>query len=186
MTVPQPSPVILLAGVPGAGKTETLREVRRRVPRLRTSDPESVRESLRRTLPWLPYAVGRPIVHTIAHLTAGARILGRDTSPLIVHDPGTRRWSRRLLLWLAGASGRDAVAVFIDVDRASALRGQQRRGRIVRSSAFARHWRRWLRLRSRILTGAEPSPGERWRSIVLTDRADAVDDLLAVLEPTRL
>ncbi|MCM1011097.1 AAA family ATPase [Brevibacterium sp. XM4083] len=181
MTPTAPSPVILLAGVPGAGKTETLKEVRRRAPWLRVSDPETVRDGLRRLAPWLPYTLGRPIVHTIAHVLALFRILRRGGPPLIVHDPGTRRWSRRLFLRLARLSRRPAIGVFIDVDRDVALRGQKKRSRIVRGPAFARHWRRWLGLRSHLIADEEPTPGERWPQIVLTTRDRAVDDLLALV-----
>ena len=185
MTATRSSPVVLLAGVPGAGKTETLREIRQHAPWLRISDPESVRDVLRRVLPWLPYPVARPFVHTIAHFAALFRLLRRGDRPLVVHDPGTRRWSRRLLLWLAHVRGRPAEAVFIDVDRDVALAGQERRGRIVRGPAFDRHWRRWSELRSRIRAGEQPGPGEKWARIVLTTRDRAVEDVLALVDHAR-
>ncbi|MBE8146985.1 hypothetical protein IOD13_15380 [Brevibacterium casei] len=50
MTATRSSPVVLLAGVPGAGKTETLKEIRSHAPWSRISDPESVRDVLRRVL----------------------------------------------------------------------------------------------------------------------------------------
>ncbi|WP_453985314.1 AAA family ATPase [Brevibacterium casei] len=181
MTATRSSPVVLLAGVPGAGKTETLREIKRRAPWLRVSDPEPVRDCLRRILPWVPYTVARPFVHTIAHIAAFCRILRRGGPPVVVHDPGTRRWSRLLISGLAHAAGRDAEAVFIDVDHEAALRGQERRGRVVRRPAFDRHWRRWIELRTRILAGEGLGSGEGWSRIALTTRDRAVDDVLALV-----
>lgn len=174
-------PLVLLAGVPGAGKTEALKTIRRQAPSIRISDPETVRSTLHHWAPWLPYSLCLPFVHITAHLGVLFKILHRGGGPLIVHDPGTRRWSRRLILRLALHRHCQVSAVYIDIDRGTALKGQVQRGRIVRHSAFERHWRHWIDLRSRISAGAELTPGERWPRIVLSSRDSVVDDLFDLL-----
>lgn len=181
MTAPPSAPFVLLAGVPGAGKTQALNEIRRKVPEIRISDPETVRSVLGRCVPWLPYALGRPFVHTTAHIGALGQILRPENGPLIVHDPGTRRWSRRLILRLTLLKGYHPIVVYLDTDRATALQGQVQRKRVVRNQAFDRHWRRWLELRNCILTEVELSPGEQWPQIVLSSRDSVVDDVLKLL-----
>lgn len=181
MTALQPAPFVLLAGVPGAGKTEALKAISKQAPWVRISDAETVRSRLSRYVPWLPYGLCRPFVHTIGHLAVLVQIIRRDRGPLIVHDPGTRHWSRRLLLRLALHRGHRPVAVYIDIDRESAILGQVRRGRVVRHHAFERHWRNWLALRTSILAGTDPTPGERWPRMMLSSRESAVDDLHKLL-----
>lgn len=176
-------PLLLLAGVPGAGKTEALRRVHASHPDLRIADPEAVRDALRLKAPCLPYSLGRPIVHTIAHCALLIRILRIDGRPLIVHDPGTRRWSRSLMLRLALWRGWDPIAIFIDVDRTTALAGQARRGRIVRTRSFHRHWYRWTQLRPRIIAGRDLSPGERWPRTHIVDRDSVITTLNRFLGP---
>lgn len=181
MTASQTTLLVLLAGVPGAGKTEALREIRQKAPWARSADSETVRSLLYRCAPWLPYPLCRPLVHTIAHIAAIVQILRRGGGQLIVHDPGTRQWSRRLLLRLSLLRGYETIAVYIDIERDTALRGQVQRQRIVRSQAFERHWQHWLDLRQRILADVELTPGEQWAQVVLSSRYTIVDDVLEVL-----
>ena len=177
-------PLIVIAGVPGAGKTEALRVLRGRSPQARSADPENLRRRLRQWMPWLPYALVRPILHTIAHLCVLALMLNKCGGPLVIHDPGTRRWSRRLIVGLAGILGYRPMIVFIDTDRESALRGQEQRKRVVRRRAFDRHWRRWVELRERVLRGDSLGDGEPWGRVVLSHRDAVVDDVLGLLDAT--
>lgn len=177
-------PLIVIAGVPGAGKTEALRVLRGRSPQARSADPENLRRRLRQWMPWLPYALVRPILHTIAHLCVLALMLNKCGGPLVIHDPGTRRWSRRLIVGLAGILGYRPMIVFIDTDRESALRGQEQRKRVVRRRAFDRHWRHWVELRERVLRSDSLGDGEPWGRVVLSHRDAVVDDVLGLLDAT--
>ncbi|TGD36772.1 AAA family ATPase [Brevibacterium aurantiacum] len=179
-------PLIVVAGVPGAGKTEALTALPTQSPRVRLADPDRIRCQLRRLVPWLPYAYGRPIVHTLAHLWLFAQILNRSGGPLVVHDPGTRKWSRRIIVELALLCGYCPMIIYIDTNRATALKGQTQRGRVIRSQAFKRHWKRWLELRNRILDSEEISANEPWCRVVLSHREAVVDDVLGLLSSGRV
>ncbi|WP_309132786.1 AAA family ATPase [Brevibacterium sp.] len=174
-------PLVLLGGVPGAGKTAALRAIAGIAPSVRIVDSDAVRHRLSRVVGWAPYAVCRPFVHILAHCAILIQVLRRGGGPLIVHDPGTRWWSRRLLLWLALQCGYCPAAVFIDIDRDSALDGQTLRGRVVRRHAFDRHWRRWNRMRARIAAGAPLSRGEEWPRLMMTTRVRAVEDVVILV-----
>ncbi|GAA2100219.1 AAA family ATPase [Brevibacterium salitolerans] len=172
------TPVVLLAGVPGAGKSRALRVIARARPEVRLADPDRMRLRLSRLAPALPYSAARPIVHTLAHLAVLTQLLRPSGTPLVIHDPGTRRWSRRLILRLALRRGLLPAILCIDIGREEALAGQHARGRVVRPAAFEAHWRRWQELRARVLAGGELSPGEEWPEARLVTRATAVPEIL--------
>lgn len=176
------TPLVAVAGIPGAGKTEALKDLRTKARWARVVDPEFVRDHLSQWLPWLPYTYGRPIVHTIAHLWTLSRILHRGGGPLVIHDPGTRRWSRRLILNLALWLGYQPMIVYIDTDRETALKGQEQRKRVVRNKAFRRHWQRWVELRKRILVDEKIDDGARWFRVILSRRGTVVDDVVGLLK----
>ncbi|MDK8436381.1 AAA family ATPase [Brevibacterium sp. GP-SGM9] len=180
------TPLIVVAGVPGAGKTEALKALRIQSPGLRMADPDRVRCRLRRLVPWLPYAYGRPIVHVIAHLWVFARILNRGRGSLVVHDPGTRRWSRRMIVELARLCGYRPMIIYIETNRDTALKGQTQRKRVVRSYSFKRHWEHWLELQNHILETGEVGADEPWCRVVLSRREAVVDDVLGLLSPRRI
>jgi hypothetical protein len=168
--------LLLVAGVPGAGKTTLL--ARAAGGRARVLDPEPIRARYARRLQRLPYPLWRPLVHAEHYLRVLCALPG--PAGMVVHEPGTRRWLRRLLLAAASGCGRGAHLLLLDVSAEQALAGQRRRRRVLRRGAFARHWRRWLALRSR-LAGADGASavdpalldGERWASVRLLDRAAA-------------
>lgn len=101
-------PLIVIAGVPGAGKTEALRVLRGRSPQARSADPENLRRRLRQWMPWLPYALVRPILHTIAHLCVLALMLNKCGD----------RWSSMIRAPADGvADSLWALQGFSDIDR---------------------------------------------------------------------
>jgi AAA domain len=160
-----PRALLLVAGVPGAGKTTLL--ARADAPGSTVLDPEELRGRYRPLFGRLPYRLWRPLVHA-GHYLRVLRAL-RGPGGLVVHEPGTRAWMRRLLVLAAARAGRQAHLLLLEVSLQEALAGQRRRRRTLRRPAFDRHWRRWLRLR------AEPSrlDAEGWACVRVLDRAGA-------------
>ena len=171
-----PAALLVVAGVPGAGKTTWLARVD--APGSLVLDPEPIRARLQRRLGRIPYRLWRPLVHA-EHLR---RVLAALPGPsgLLVHDTGTRGWRRRLLTGLARRCGRSSHLLLLDVSAQAALEGQRRRRRALGRSAFATHWRSWRRLR------AAPSglAAEGWSSVRLLDRP-AAERLRRVEIPAR-
>jgi predicted kinase len=177
--------MVVLGGVPGAGKSTVLRAVRDLRPGVGVLDPEQQQRRLAPHVRGVPYRVWRPLVHVLHHLAVLRALLAgpRDGRPLVVHDTATRAWGRAVACRLAAARGRRPVLLLLDVTEGSALAGQVERGRVVRRPAFERHWRRWTLLRSR-LTGDAVGDGGRdgWARVALVTRADAVGELLSLLD----
>jgi predicted kinase len=152
----RPATTVVVAGLPGAGKT-TL--VDRLDPAGRVVlDSDRVRRRWAPRLGRLPYALWRPAVHA-AHWLAVRRAL-RAGRRCVVVRPFTSRRSRWLVLrWAREAP--DLVVVRATPTEARA--GQRRRGRTVSGRAMARHERAW----------AAALPGlasEGWASVELLDR----------------
>lgn len=160
-----PRALLLVAGVPGAGKTTLLGQVD--TPGSAVLDPETIRQDFRRRLGRLPYRLWRPLVYARHYLRLLLAL--RGSAGLVVHEPGTRAWLRRLLVLAAARAGRQAHLLLLEVSLPDALAGQRQRRRALPRPAFERHWRRWQRLRRR--------PGrldaEGWASVRLLDRAEA-------------
>jgi hypothetical protein len=167
-----PAALVVVAGVPGAGKTTWLSRVD--APGSLVLDPEPVRARLQRPLGRVPDRLWRPLVHAGHVLRVLAALPG--PSGLLVHDTGTRAWRRRLLAGLARRCGRGAHLLLLDVTAEAALEGQRRRRRALHRAAFASHWRNWRRLRA-ALAGPGPVPSglavEGWASVRLMDRPAA-------------
>ncbi|NGN92343.1 ATP-binding protein [Nocardioides sp. KC13] len=177
--------LLLLGGVPGAGKSTLIRQVADRHPDVRTLDPETVTRWLATRLPEVPYRLYRPLVHlwhTIATLVlvlVGPTV-GHRT--LLVHDPATRPGRRELLGRIAHARGWRTSLVMIDVPRVAAIDGQHERGRLVSSGSFDRHWHRWLDDQPRLLTAATFGDADgSWDRVHVVDRARAGERLATLL-----
>lgn len=177
--------LLLLGGVPGAGKSTLIRQVADRNPDVRTLDPETSARWLRARVPQLPYRLYRPLVHLWHAAATLALVLfgptpGRRT--LLVHDPATRPGRRELLGRIARARGWRTSLVMIDVPRAAAIDGQHARGRMVRSKAFERHWHRWTGDQPRLLSAASFGQADgSWDRIHVFDRARVSGRLEALL-----
>lgn len=189
--------LVVVAGVPGAGKSTALRGVSALATSTSAGDAWPVVLDSDRYRTWLaarlparmPYRWFRPLTHVlhqaglVALLVAGpgSRLLAGRT--LLVHDPGTRGWWRYGVGRLARARGWRASLVYIDVDRVEALRGQLARGRVLDAASFEGHWRRWEELRGAIAIGAGDRPGTTlwpgWDRVRATTRDQAVQTLLA-------
>jgi len=171
--------VVLVGGVPGAGKSTVLARVGS-APGVDVLDPDDWRIWLQAVLPAaVPYTAYRPVVH-IAHALRVLVALLRGPVPgrtLLVHDPATRARRRRLFARLARGRGWEPVLVYIDVARPVAESGQIRRGRVVDPVSFDGHWSRWTTLRTTLLGDAGSLDGRAWSDVVLTDREGAADQV---------
>jgi AAA domain len=145
--------VVVVAGVPGAGKT-TL--IRRAVDRdlARVIDTDDRRDAGRRRLLY-PGHYARIV----------AAIAGRR--PVVIHSRGTHPAARRAIATLAALRGRPAHLVLLDAARDEAEAGQRARGRTVAPAEMDRQEARWRRLMAR-----RPAL-EGWASVVVLDRARA-------------
>src|SRR5437763_6200387 len=133
-----PRDMLVVAGLPGAGKTTMLHHA---APGLAVLDSDQVRARLAAVVPAVPYRCYRPVVHAWHRL----RVVGRAVAvagPIVVHEPSTRASTRALLALVGGLTGRPVRLLFLDVTAAEALAGQRSRGRLVRPRSFARHVRR--------------------------------------------
>jgi len=168
--------LVLVGGVPGAGKTTAIALATDDLAHVRAIDPEHVTWWLRRRLPTrVPYRAYRWLVHLLHTLRVLIHLLDgpRPGRRLVVHDPGTRASRRSLFLRMAHLAGWRTVLLYVDVDRAAARSGQLQRGRVVRT--FEEHWASWQHLRPALDVAARtesvPDP------VVLAERADAADVL---------
>ena len=143
--------VVVVAGVPGAGKT-TL--IRRAVDRHGVGVVDTADRDRRGPLLYLGHYA------RIAVAIAGRR-------PVVIHSRGTHPAARRAIAALAALRGRSAHLVLLDAARDEAEAGQRKRGRTVAPEEMDRQVARWRRLMAR-------RPGrEGWAGIVTLDRAQA-------------
>lgn len=137
--------VVVVSGLPGSGKSTLMRRVTAEPDPVERVDSQATRERWAARLPsLLPYAAYRPLAR-LAHYAGLRRALAAGHT-LVVHDCGTQRWVRGWLARCARRRGRAVHLLLLDVDAATALRGQAERGRGVSARAFARHRRGVARL----------------------------------------
>lgn len=172
---------MVVAGIPGAGKSTTLRGLSETdLPGgVRIVDSESVRRSLQSKLPGVPYLFLRPLVHTV-HWVRIAVLAVAETRPLLIHETATRPVSRAALLAIARLGHRPARLVWIEVPPEIAQRGQLTRARVVRARAFRRHVRR--------INHRHPAEAaaRNWDSVDRTDRAGARSAVIAAVSGPRV
>ncbi len=175
LRLPAAADLIVVGGVPGAGKTTAIAAATAGLAGVTVLDPERLQHAIRDVVPgWLPYRAYRALIHS-GHTLAvlWLLLLGPTGSRLVVHDPGTRPRRRRVFLGLAGFRGWRVALVYVDVDRAAARSGQSVRGRMQRAAAFERHWDRWQQVRDRLgRPGSADGPPE-----LLVDRSQAASVL---------
>ncbi|MGO4616351.1 AAA family ATPase [Nocardia sp. 2YAB30] len=173
------SAALVVAGVPGAGKSTTLRTFFGATSDVDTPwhgpdgatvlDSHQARIRWRRRLWWLPYPLWRPVVHTVHFLAIHAAL--RDTAgPVVIHDCATFRWTRALIAHWTARYGRELHVIMLDVPATVARAGQYARGRRINGVAFTLHVRRWRRL-MRTITVERRRPTDGSRSVVIVDRA---------------
>jgi AAA domain len=159
--------LLLVAGMPGAGKSTLLAGLAAR-PGLVVLDSDTQRAALARRFPGLAYARYRPLVHVLHRLTL-VRAAFSTARTVVVHLPATAAATRREVALLAALTGRRAHLLWLHVDPAEALRGQQDRGRLVPPGSFAAHAGR-AAATTEALRVAVP---RGWAGVTVTDRAAA-------------
>lgn len=145
--------VVVVAGVPGAGKSTLIR--RAAPPGARVVDTDDARAR----------GAGDRSLYVRHYARIVRAVLGRR--PVVIHTRGTRAPARRAIRLLALLSGRPAHLVLVDAPRAVAEAGQRDRGRVVSQRTMDAEWRRWRRLLTRGVAA------ERWRSIEILSRDEA-------------
>ncbi|WP_344882249.1 AAA family ATPase [Allokutzneria multivorans] len=166
--------LVLLAGLPGAGKSELLR--RADVPaHVKVLDSDQVRRPLREAFGPVPYRLYRPLVHITHH----ARLVwyaATARGAVVVHEPATRVSTRVWIAALRVLTRRPGTFVWLDVSAVEALAGQHSRGRVLPAESFAKHVRRASGIRRRLRAGYT-FPG--WRKVCVLRRHD-IDERVRV------
>jgi predicted kinase len=129
--------VVVVAGLPGAGKTTLV------AFEPRALDSDAVREAWAPRLTHVPYSLWRPFVHA-RHWVAIWRALKRSDGVVLVR-PFTSTWLRRGVLRMARRYHPAVHLVVVDATRAQSRQGQRARGRTISERAMRRHERRWAR-----------------------------------------
>jgi len=162
------SVVVLIAGIPGAGKT-TLIDRAARPSDWTVLDLDRFRRRLRPRLRRIP-------VFYPFYVLAIIVVIARDTH-VVVEARGTYGWLRRLVTACARFRGRDAVIVLLDASSEDAIAGEVSRGRVAPSSVMRVNTTRWSRLLDAARSGKLATEG--WSQVLVLDRAQAskVEDL---------
>jgi AAA domain len=143
--------VVVVAGVPGAGKTTLIRRAVDREATLVVDTDDRDRRG--------------PLLYLGHYARIAVAIAGRR--PVVIHSRGTHPAARRAIAALAALRGRSAHLVLLDAARDEAEAGQRRRGRTVPPDEMDRQVARWRRLMAR-----RPRH-EGWAGIVTLDRTQA-------------
>lgn len=168
---------VLVAGIPGAGKSRLLKRLRhgRAGPAPVVLDSEPVREWLRARLPaGTPYGVYRALVHLWHRLRLVVAMFAL-VGPVVVHLPATAAYTRAAVLVLAVLAFRRRYLVWVDSEPEQARRGQLGRGRVLPRRCFDRHARRGAAFAAELRGGRVPAG---WHRVTLVDRRQAAHGLM--------
>jgi predicted kinase len=149
--------VVVVAGLPGAGKSTLIRRVVDRSA-VEVVDTDDQRRDGGRA----------------SYVRHYGRILAavRGSRPVVIHSRGTVGTLRRAIALVAALHGKPAHLILLDASWEEAEDGQRKRGRGVSRARMDRELRRWRRLRGR------GPRREGWTSVIVLDRPTA-----AVAEP---
>ncbi|MBB6379171.1 hypothetical protein BKA01_006446 [Pseudonocardia eucalypti] len=162
--------LVLVSGIPGAGKSRLLRGLRTTGPEPAVLDSDLVRERMEARLPaGTAYRWYRPLVHLCYRFQVLLAMFGL-VGPLVVHLPATGVFTRAAMLTVAVLALRRPYLIWLDVDPTEARRGQFSRGRVLGERCFKRHARRGTEFVRRLREGYRP-PG--WSGVLVLDRRQA-------------
>ena len=139
------SVVVLVTGIPGAGKTVL-------IDRAASSPPWTVLDPdrIRRRLP--PSLRRLPIPYPLFVLTVIVAI-AKDPQ-VVVESRGSNAWLRRLIAVCARARGRRAVLILLDAPPQEAVAGQRSRGRVAPEPVMRWNATEWSRVLNAASSGA--------------------------------
>ncbi|HEV7932410.1 MAG TPA: ATP-binding protein [Actinomadura sp.] len=182
--------LVLVAGLPGAGKSTLLLRLYRlrgdetqpvAAGPVRVIDSRQSRNWWARYLGPVPNRARTPLVHATHVWRIARALLGGHA--VVAHTRGT--WPHILhgFAWLARRMGTDLHLILLDVTPQAARAGQYSRGRVVTTTTFKRHCRRWKVLMDRTRTGGLTPAA----SVTVLDRsaADQIDGIHFDLEPSK-
>jgi len=155
--------VVVVAGLPGAGKTTLT------AAEPRALDSDRVRAAWAPRLRRLPYPLWRPLVHAW-HRVRVLRVVAGPASVVVLTDPWTRPWWRAVVLRAAERAGRSVRLVLLDASRELAESGQAARGRGIPARSMRRHANRWRELLQAV---SGPAGGAGLDSVTVVDRLRA-------------
>ncbi|MQY08480.1 ATP-binding protein [Actinomadura macrotermitis] len=170
---------MLIAGLPGAGKSHLLNRLygltgQERAPvalgAVRVIDSRQSRNWWARFLRPLPPRLRTPLVHLTHVWRIGRAVHGGHG--VVAHTRGTWPHILRGFGWLVRRRGGQLHLILIDVAPGTARSGQHARGRVVTATTFARHVRRWTPLVTRARGGDTGAAA----GVTILDR-DAADRL---------
>ena len=161
---------VLVAGIPGAGKSSMLARRPIRAPGAVVLDSDPVREWLRDRLPaGTPYRRYRGLVHLWYRLQIVLAAL-IAVGPVVVHLPATAVFTRAGMVALAMLALRRRELIWVHAEPEEARRGQRSRGRVLNLACFERHVRRGGAFVARLRAGHRPLG---WHRVTLLDRRQA-------------
>ena len=161
---------VLVAGIPGAGKSSMLARRPITAPGAVVLDSDPVRKWLRDRLPaGTPYRHYRGLVHLWYRLQIVLAAL-IAVGPVVVHLPATAVFTRACMVALAMLALRRRDLVWVHAEPEEARRGQRSRGRVLNQAVFERHARRGGAFVARLRAGHRPLG---WHRVTLLDRRQA-------------
>jgi len=162
------SVVVLIVGIPGAGKT-TLIDRAASPSDWTVLDLDRFRRRLPPTLRRVPVFYPFYVLAIIVAIARGTHV--------VVEARGTYAWLRRLVTACARFRDREAVIVLLDASPEDAIAGEVSRGRVAPSGVMRVNTTRWSRLLDAARSGMLATEG--WSQVLVLDRAHAskVEDL---------
>lgn len=173
LVVPRRS-LVLVAGLPGAGKTTLVRRLGD-TPGVHALDSEDVAGVLARVP--LPYRSVRPLVHLV-HLLCLLLTLMTPAGCVLSSDPLTSSRRRAVFAAAAALTGRRMSVVLLHTAAQDARDGQRRRGRVLTEARMSRHEHRYAQqLRAGWLSTAD--------HVLSRDEAERFDISTPMPQPER-